>query len=259
MSQKPEFVLPPEWGWPIGPDVKTTTLLPCDTCGRDLEDWGRLLVGFTHTSRVTPSRPDGKSLGMFIIQCQCSKRYCFHASELNIEDARFYSECLPDDWKWPKDENGQPLWSPPWNMGGFSFSDFVETKPITKTIRSLIFGNYLILNLNSEKWQQNPACHESDKQGWWKGEKKHHKAGTAWAFGLMILPSSTNLQPLPLINRWQVSRSGSGRKSSRLVQPTSLHSPSIMIKFTFLPVWWGQLQYSVVIVFSSLCSKTNLT
>ncbi len=109
MPEREEFKMPPEWGWPIGPDVITTKLSSCDTCGRDLDDWGALLIGYSHSTRKTETRPDGDSDGTFIIQCPCSKRYCFHANRYNIQTARDLCRSLPNEWKWPCDADGQSL------------------------------------------------------------------------------------------------------------------------------------------------------
>jgi len=111
MDTTEEFKLPPEWGvkLDLDPNIKPTSLIPCERCGRSLIEWGRLLVGYTHISLKTKTRPGGVSEGMFIIQCLCSRRYYFHATVDAIDSCRFLCQIFPEEWKWPRDENGEPL------------------------------------------------------------------------------------------------------------------------------------------------------
>lgn len=122
MPEKSDFVMPPEWGAKLEPNVKWANVkwvngygpsLTCEMCDGDLTSWIKLIVGFSPIVTLHPAyrgSPDC-NVGRVVIQCPCAERYWLYVSADTIDFIRKSVEHKRNNCPalWPTDESGQPL------------------------------------------------------------------------------------------------------------------------------------------------------
>ena len=109
MPKKKQFVLPPNWGVELTPNVQWIGKFVCERCGVHLNEFYDKVVGFSQVSKSSICTPRGGSLGTIIIMCpRCDKLYWAHAHLSTIIILR--TEATLGKLKdYPMDKDGNPL------------------------------------------------------------------------------------------------------------------------------------------------------